>query len=459
VLRLPTERLAIALCPDRIGIARKPAVWGRRPLSVLSIATGAEEWQPALDALAGWIETEEGKVASATVTVSNRWARFALMPWSDEVGSEDEEQALGRACLESAYGDLNGWTLGLAQGRYGQPRIVCALETAFLQRLRSILREHDITCRGIWPYFLPALRQAQPLLLAAVGFLAVAESETVVLASARHGRWHSLRSARSTLSPATLVQLLEREPLLQGIAEKPALGVVAPGMDQAEMPTVTLLRQETMASTPAEIMALETVVLTTRMPIDFAPKTWSAGKLGGMLGLVAILGAAAWSGWNYVQLRQQQEAWRADWQRLSSAADTAHAERLPEDREHLMVELRFASQVIEKLDAPWDVLFGGVEEVFNEQVTLLSVEPDTERREVRLVAEAKDMAAMLDYVRQVRQSSAFKEGYLVDHQINQQDPQHPVRFTIMARWVAHLPADASSGKPTTSATNMEGAEQ
>ncbi|TAN79879.1 MAG: hypothetical protein EPN14_05770 [Gallionella sp.] len=447
-------------------------------------------WQQTLDALAFWLAAEEVKGVSATVTVSNCWVRFALAPWSAAVSSEVEENSFARACLESVYGDLTGWAVVLGPSRYGQSRIVCALETAFLDQLRTILQKHKIACRSVHPYFMLAQRQGRFLLSGQAGILAVAESGTVVLASVQQRRWHSLRSVRCELSPATLTQLLEREVLLQGFPEAPTLAARVPGMAQAKMSDghgkyatpddetrhthfpfpdplpqageggkdplrefhdkVTLLKPETLATHPVRVMALEAAASSARMPVDFAPKGFSIGRTIGLLGFLAAVGVACWSGWHYLQLQQKVDIWQADWQRLHRNEVQPHAVSTPEDLERVKSELRFANRVIEKLDTPWDALFGAVEEAFNEQVTLLSVEPDTERREVRLLAEAKNLGAMLDYVQQVRESPVLKNGYLVEHQINQQDPLRPVRFTVTAGWLAHLPVNAKQIDPVDS---------
>lgn len=442
---LPTEHLTIALCPDQIGIVRRPAGSRRRQrtqleLPVLMNNTG---WQQTLDALAYWLAEEKVQGASATVTLSNCWARFALAPWSAAMGSEAEENSLARACLESAYGDLTGWTVVLGPSRYGHSRMVCALETAFLDRLRAIMRDHKIVSRSVHPYFMLASRQGWSVLSGPAGMLAVAESGTVVLASAQKGRWHSLRSVRCDLSAATLTQLLEREVLLQGFPEAPALAASAPGMPKAKMPNVSLLRSETLTSSAARDMVVEAAASPARMQVDFAPRSFSTGRIVGLLGFLAAVCIAAWSGWGYLQLQQKVDTWQADSQRLRRNEIQPRVVNTPEDQERLKSELRFASRVIEKLDTPWDALFGAVESAFNEQVTLLSVEPDTERREVRLLAEAKNLTTMLDYVQQVRESPVLKNGYLVDHQINQQDPLRPVRFTVTAGWAANLPVEAA----------------
>lgn len=434
---LPTEHLTVVLGPDQVGIVRRPAGLRRQPpgqveLLVLTDNTG---WQQPLDALEYWLEKAEVKKGvSASVTVSNSWGRFALAPWSAVVGSEAEETSLASACLESAYGDMTSWTLGFGTSRYGQPRIVCALETALLDRLFSILRAHNIVCRSLHPYFMLAFRRAGDIFSRPASVFAVAESGTYVLASTRHGCWNSLRSLRSELSSEKLASLLQREVLLQSLTEEPALAAMVPGMAQEKISGVTLVNAGENSFSPVRAMVLEAAASSARTEVDFAPDVFSKGRLAGLASFLIMLGFAAWTGWGYLKLAHEGDRWQADLQRMHRSDSQPRSANSPEEQERVKSELRFANSVIEKLDTPWDRLFGAVESTFNEQVTLLSVEPDTERNEVRLTAEAKDMKAMLDYVQQLRRSSMLKNGYLVDHQINQQDPQRPVRFTVAATW-------------------------
>jgi hypothetical protein len=208
-----------------------------------------------------------------------------------------------------------------------------------------------------------------------------------------------------------------------------------PGMTRAEMSGVTLLNPAVATSSAVRAMLQEAVVPAEKLLIDFAPVGLSAGRIVGLLSFLAVLGIAGSSLWNYLQLQQKVESLKASQQRIHNNEVKSHVLATPEERERINSELRFANRVIEKLDTPWDSMFGAVEGAFNEQVTLLSIEPDTERQEVRLLAEARDMMSMLDYVQQIRQSPVLKNGYLVDHQIDLQDPQRPVRFTVIAGWV------------------------
>jgi len=176
---------------------------------------------------------------------------------------------------------------------------------------------------------------------------------------------------------------------------------------------------------------------------DFAWARPSIGRRIGVVLLVLNIAAALVLAWAYVQDRQELDTWQSDWERLNRIASERRSTGTPEDRERLKHELRYANRVIDKLSLPWDAVFGAVEQAFDEQAILLRVEPDPERRQVRLSAEAKDTSAMLAYLRKVRETVVLSDAYLLSHQVNQQDPQHPVRFEIEAHW-----ADAATAGPT-----------
>lgn len=186
------------------------------------------------------------------------------------------------------------------------------------------------------------------------------------------------------------------------------------------------------------------------LAINFAWKRQNWHHVAGLSVLVLAVLAAIASGWVYFRLHTEQERWQSDWRRLNGLATEKRGAGAPEEQERMKAELRFANQIIDRLDTPWDALFSAVEGAYSDQTILLSVEPDAERREVRLTAEAKDLASMLEYLKQVRQSSVLKDAHISSHQINQQDALKPVRFTIEARWV-DVPATLLDSVPGTPA--------
>lgn len=133
------------------------------------------------------------------------------------------------------------------------------------------------------------------------------------------------------------------------------------------------------------------------------------------------------------------------------------------DAQKVALETKRAGEVISQLNIPWDELFRAVESTDKRrsadpvqqselkalglersaksedgnEVALLAIEPDPSKGQVKLTAEARNLTAMLDYVRQLQQQSSLTDVYLQNHQVQQQDAEKPVRFTLTATWIGH----------------------
>ena len=104
-----------------------------------------------------------------------------------------------------------------------------------------------------------------------------------------------------------------------------------------------------------------------------------------------------------------------------------------------VLEVQHANQVLRQLSLPWDALFRAVEASGGKNVALLSLEPDLKKGTVTISAEAKDFDAMLDYVRQLGEREVFGSVLLQHHQVQQTDPQKPIRFSLRAVWKVEAP--------------------
>jgi Tfp pilus assembly protein PilN len=174
--------------------------------------------------------------------------------------------------------------------------------------------------------------------------------------------------------------------------------------------------------------------------IDFVDGAKPLRALGFFL-LVIALAIAGYAIHRYLEVEAELTAWEAKWRSLQKVEHkrTESGPIQKAELERLQTELKTATRIAERLSLPWDALFRDIESSVDEQVTLLSIEPDTEKREVRILAEAKTFNAMLDYVRRVQAISLFKNAHVTNHQIQQQDPQRPVRFVVNAQWLDILP--------------------
>ena len=93
-----------------------------------------------------------------------------------------------------------------------------------------------------------------------------------------------------------------------------------------------------------------------------------------------------------------------------------------------------ARMVVGHLTGPGEKLFVTLEGIDEPDVALLALTPDTRKRTLRIYAEARNFNAMLSYVRVLEQSRAFTQVVLVEHEIQNSDPQHPLRFSLAAAW-------------------------
>ena len=128
---------------------------------------------------------------------------------------------------------------------------------------------------------------------------------------------------------------------------------------------------------------------------------------------------------------------------LSAALDEAQARlqrRVPAPQRPLVLDpnaardFRQAEQVIGRLTLPWDALFRAVEGAVDKRVALMTIEPDARKGEVVLGGEAADYAAVLGYMERLSSPDLLKGVHLVRHELREDQPGHPVRFTLVARW-------------------------
>lgn len=100
----------------------------------------------------------------------------------------------------------------------------------------------------------------------------------------------------------------------------------------------------------------------------------------------------------------------------------------------LAQEVSNANEVLHQLSVPWETLFQAVEASGGSKVTLLALEPDVEKHQVKINGETKNFKSLTNYITQLQAQPVFGSVYLQTHQVQQQDPDKPVRFSLLATW-------------------------
>ena len=172
------------------------------------------------------------------------------------------------------------------------------------------------------------------------------------------------------------------------------------------------------------------------LDLDFRSSGRQANWVGIALLAVGLAGAIAAAG-QYSQLADEFAQAEASVREsgITARRQTA-AVRPGGDVQKVALEVKRASEVAFALRLPWNDLFKSVEAANTPNVALLSIESDTGKRQVKISGEAKDLESMLDYVRFLGAQPKLANVYLQSHHLQQQDPQHPVRFVLGADWIS-----------------------
>lgn len=174
------------------------------------------------------------------------------------------------------------------------------------------------------------------------------------------------------------------------------------------------------------------------MDSDFITQRRSMGVVGMF---VAVLGlcASVWVVLAYVADSRQRDSWEAKLQEIKKMSRRtpgviAELQRDARDSRELQQEVRVANTVLRQIAVPWDTLFREIEANTHDSVALLSVQPDVQNRVVRIAGEAKNLDALLDYIRRLGTTKALSNIFLTGHEIKAQDAQRPISFSLVAAW-------------------------
>jgi Tfp pilus assembly protein PilN len=158
---------------------------------------------------------------------------------------------------------------------------------------------------------------------------------------------------------------------------------------------------------------------------------WIGACLSGFVLIVLVL-----IGMYFFQLRAQVDELNVVLDRFS-ALKTAHKSTGPvteKGRSEQTLEIKNANEILHHLSVPWEILFKAVESSGGSKITLLSLEPDFDKKQVKISGEANNYETVMEYLTELGQQDVFETVYLQNHDVRQEDPDKPVRFTLLANW-------------------------
>lgn len=101
------------------------------------------------------------------------------------------------------------------------------------------------------------------------------------------------------------------------------------------------------------------------------------------------------------------------------------------------IETTHVQHVMSQLSLPWEKIFDTLEDNSTSNVALLSITPNADQRSISLHGEAVNLDALLIYIEKLQNTKFLTSVYLLNHQIQTQDPKKPILFQIITQWAEH----------------------
>jgi hypothetical protein len=173
-------------------------------------------------------------------------------------------------------------------------------------------------------------------------------------------------------------------------------------------------------------------MIPAALELDFIRAPRRLSPLGAVM-LVAGLAAAAWVVVDYRELATQDELVQMQLAAADQLPARARRTAAPVDAR----SLEEASAAVVELSLPWSQLLDQLEAAGQDNsrdIALLSVEPDPEKRRVRIGAEARNLPAALAFVQRLQAANMLEHPLLDNHKVRTDQSERPVYFEMTADW-------------------------
>lgn len=244
--RWSLSRYTALVSPRAVVVGRAGGTWSSR----LEVLHGVEvpasreieqPWEPPVAALAETLKAAAIRSGQLAVVLSNHFVRYLLIPWNEQIGSIEEQQAYVHASFERVFGAAaNGWSVTCAPERAGAPRLAAAVDKGLMDAVQSAVASSHLTLASIQPYLMYAFNRFRKLLPRRDFLLATGEPGRLCLVAAADGSWRAVRNSGSADDAEALAAVLEREwRLLEAQVEsRPHIVVWSPHISALTLPHI-----------------------------------------------------------------------------------------------------------------------------------------------------------------------------------------------------------------------------
>jgi hypothetical protein len=142
--------------------------------------------------------------ARVTLVLGNHLVRYALVPWSDALSGQAEEEAYVRHHFLRIYGErAKGWSFRASPG---SPRLCSAIDVELLAALRGAFAKKHAKLVSVQPGLMWAFNLARSSVPSSGAWIVRADADRVCVGLYAAGRWQAVQNIRGEW-----LAVLERE--------------------------------------------------------------------------------------------------------------------------------------------------------------------------------------------------------------------------------------------------------
>lgn len=193
-----SERIGAALSPSQLVTAVWARGWSSEPAERAALrceapAADAARWAPAVDGLRGWLQARATRGGELQLVLSNRFVRYAVLPWCDGVVTRAEREAQARHQLRAIYGDAaDAWHVRVADTGHGEPALVCAVDRALVEAVQALAEGASMRLAAVQPLLMLAFNRFRRE-MGREACLMVLEPGALCCAVWSDGRWQAVQ--------------------------------------------------------------------------------------------------------------------------------------------------------------------------------------------------------------------------------------------------------------------------
>lgn len=192
------ETMHVTLAPDRVGYQiLSPLRPGASDQGIVPCAADdpARPWAAACATLAGLLSEHMRRGLRLSVVVSDRLARYQLLPWRPGIVTRAEWRAYAMHRFESVYGEaMRSWRLKIELVPPGNPSLACAVDAELVEALRAVAAANTSRLIAVRPNYVSLFSQRRHALRGDHLWFGTVEPHHVCLGVLTAHTWRAIRN-------------------------------------------------------------------------------------------------------------------------------------------------------------------------------------------------------------------------------------------------------------------------